>query len=748
MKQEYALQFIEVFNKEWAELGKDFELLLFKDIDASLFKARKLAELLVKEVYIQEEMEYPSYANQAEKNMLLINEGIIEDNVFSALDRIRRMGNAAIHADKKIPISDAFKVHHNLFFIVKWFVESYVLSPDKEVPPYQDLQFETLDEKVKKLLEEYIPDYLKKEEQQPTEVEIGEETELPTLHNSFLLYQLSKLRESSQEAVEGYQELSNFKKYMHVKRPIQDIFEEHLQECKDSPGSKLIFLCGSVGDGKSHLLGYLSTTKPDLMNHFKIHNDATESFDPRKNSMDTLSEVLEPFSDSLIEESSEKLILAINLGVLHNFIESTYAHEKYQKLKAYIEEARVFESGVISSPAEHDTFKLVNFADYHSFELTQNGPISTYMSALFESITKEDSDNPFYVAYQKDKEKFVYNPLLINFKMFSSKSMQQQIIQLIVKTIMKDKIIISSRELLNFVHDILVPSSEELKTHDFIDMLPHLLPNLLFDGGDKSPVLKMLGNQDPIHYRTQEVDENLVSLYNSGNYYVYYRDIIFDSSAQEWIQLLEPVENIAFLDKDTKRELSELLIRASFLYDSHLKESFKDTVYENYMKFLYAYNTNNGRNLLDLYFEVEKSIYHWKGSPTNGYLYLDEEGNSIRIAEPIQIKKEMVTIENEPQEIIYRFTPTLFLGFRCAPYKQIHQVEIDLPLYEMIGKVLHGYRLNRKDRENSIQFIKFIDSLLPFGQQQEEILIKDVKTQFMFRLEYEEFFGFKFSREG
>ncbi|WP_243355802.1 DNA phosphorothioation-dependent restriction protein DptF [Bacillus litorisediminis] len=752
--QEYAVQFIEVYNKEWAELGKDFERSLFEDTEAALLKARKLMELLVKELYVLEEMEYPTYGNQAEKNMLLKNEGVLDDEIFSALDRIRRMGNSAAHGDKKIPFSDALKVHSNVYTVCKWFMESYVVDPIQTIPEYQDPKFENIDEKLKKLLAEFLPSYLgnvegKQIEKQPRENDKVVAGTLPTLHKSHLLYQLNKLRESSQEAVEGYQELSDFKQYMHVKRPIQETLENCLQECVESPGSKLIFLCGSVGDGKSHLLGYLSTTKHELMSKFKIHNDATESFDPKKNSLDTLAEVLEPFSDEQLEHSNGKLILAINLGVLHNFIESPYAEDKYKKLKQYIEEAKVFDPGHISTPPEHKNFKLVNFADYHSFELTKEGPMSTYMSQLFSKITNPVPDNPFYAAYQADVKEFNMNPLLLNYEMFSSKSVQQQIIQLIIKTIMRDKIILSSRALLNFIYDIIVPTSlYEMRTSDIVDMLPHLLPNLLFEGGDKSPILQMLGNQDPIHYRSMELDRQLISLHNTGSYYVFFRDVIYDSSAQSWIQLLEPIENVAFLEQDVRRELSELFIRACYLYDSHLKDSFKDYVYNEYMQYLYAYNTNQSFKLQNLYYNIEKSIFLWKGSPKNGYIYLDDEGKKIRIAEPLILTPNPISISNEESEIVYRFSSTLLLGFSCEPDETVHTVEIDLPLYEMIVKVLKGYKLNKKDREDSIQFIEFIEKLLPFGKQKQEIMIKDSENQLMFRFNYNaKFQAYSFARE-
>ena len=132
----------------------------------------------------------------------------------------------------------------------------------------------------------------------------------------------------------------------------------------------------------------------------------------------------------------------------------------------------------------------------------------------------------------------------------------------------------------------------------------------------------------------------------------------------------------------------------------------------------------------------------------NNYIYIDEEGSGIRIAEPLQLKTSATTIKNEEDEVVRRFTPTLFLGFKCEPYSDVHLVEIDLPLYEMVTNVLNGYRLNKKDREDSIQFIDFIEKLLPFGRQQEEILIKDMEQRLTFRLQYNDEFGsYSFSRE-
>lgn len=754
-RQDFAFSFIHKDYPEWAVLAWDFEKLLFTDMEASLVKARKLAEAILKESYNKEQIEYNQYSSFAEKLMFFKNDGVIDEDIFKSFDRIRRMGNLAAHEHKKIPFSDGLKVHTNLYKILKWYLESYSRY-DFLVPEYQDPKPENLDEKVRKLIGEYIPTFLKDnvpEKENSSTVntvvnpEIKTEQDFKT-NGSFLLYQLSKLRESSLDAVEGYKGLSTFKKYMHIKRPIEEKLENIILEGSNATSSRLVLLCGSVGDGKSHLLSQMNTTIPEAMNKFKIHNDATESFDPRKNSLDTLAEVLEEFSDEKIGLRNHKLILAINLGVLNNFLESSYS-ENYKHLKQYVLNANVFASNAITKPENHNIFRMVNFSDYKLFELSQSGPVSSYITSLFERITKNDIENPFFVAYEKDKMVADVNPLLINYQMFSSPSVQKQIIQLIIKTISKDKVLISSRALLNFIFDILVPSSmDEIRTSDFVDMLPSLLPNLLFEGIEKSQFLRLMANQDPIHKRIKEVDEKLISLNNSGNYYTFFRDVIYDQTAQEWLEHLNNIEQPVLLDKDTRRELSELFIRASYLYESHLLTSFKDKVYKDYMKYLFAYNTDKKQLLQNLYYEIEKAIYLWKGSPKSDFLFIDEESSILRIAEALQLRKAPVTITNEQTEVIERFTPTLFLGFKCGVDPTVHRVEIDLPLYQMVIKVLNGYRLNKKDREDSIQFIDFIEKLLPYGRQHEEILIKDVEHNNTFLLKYDpDFEVYTFSKE-
>ena len=74
-----------------------------------------------------------------------------------------------------------------------------------------------------------------------------------------------------------------------------------------------------------------------LLDSFELYNDATESSAPQLTSIDTLAEKLTPFNDENCNtDDGFKMILAINLGTLNNFIESEKG-KSFSAIKKYVE---------------------------------------------------------------------------------------------------------------------------------------------------------------------------------------------------------------------------------------------------------------------------------------------------------------------------------------------------------------------------------------------------------------------------
>ena len=182
-----------------------------------------------------------------------------------------------------------------------------------------------------------------------------------------LIQELSKLKESSKEAVEGLNTFSKFKTYMHVNRDVQDELQQIILKAAKENSAQLILVCGSVGDGKSHIISYFKNKYPDVMSNFTLHNDATESLEPNKTSMDTLNDVLDNFSDEKIGTSTEKLILAINLGTLNNFIDSEYG-KRFTVLQKYVESKKILEKSIIENRFDSSSnIQFINFSDYNLY---------------------------------------------------------------------------------------------------------------------------------------------------------------------------------------------------------------------------------------------------------------------------------------------------------------------------------------------------------------------------------------------
>lgn len=556
-----------------------------------------------------------------------------------------------------------------------------------------------------------------------------------------LLKELSKLKNSSKEAVESNDNFSDFKEYMHVNRSIQNDFIKELERVQNEDSNHLIILCGSVGDGKSHLLAYLKTKKPELYNKFIIHNDATESFDPNKSAIDTLSHVLQPFNNENFETSKDKIVLAINLGVLSKFLESKYCANEFTKLRDIINESNILEK-TISKNISQDKVSFITFSDYNMFELNDNVDSnytsSKYISTLFKKVSAKTEDNPFYIAYKKDKEQNIENPLIFNYEMFSDDDVQDIIIQYLIKIFIKYKKIVSTRELLNFIYEIIVPP-ESFNGKFNVKQFKYLLPNLLFNNLDQSDLLKFFNEIDPTNIRNEELD-NLIIDFNIK------KDI--DDALNKYfnmdkISFLLPYLNDFDLDKMKKYEKEEfynILIHFSVFYGkSTLKESFKDENYLEFLKYLYYYNIRNHKLYKTLFNQVKKSIFKWKDVYKKSYICIDEL-NSFKVFKNLQLKNKHEDIgENLLNDLSLgnRFKTSIKISFAVKPNENKIPLEIDFRLYEYIKKLNQGFKPNKSEKEDLTVYNEFIDNLIN-EDSDNDLIIKSLDTGKIFDFEYDD----------
>lgn len=560
-------------------------------------------------------------------------------------------------------------------------------------------------------------------------------------NNLCLIEVLKKLKESSKEAVENIQSFSTFKKYMHVERKVQSELKELFDKCLQSTESQLILVCGGVGDGKSHLISYFKENYPNIASNFHIHNDATESFEPKKTSIDTLSEVLSDFSDeNLINGRRKKLILAINLGALSNFIDSDYK-TIFSNFRDYVISKSILDSKVVdNSFDDNSNFQFINFSDYHLYSLVPEGVRSQYMKELLKKITKSSSDNVFYEAY---KEKCLNScicaekcPIKFNYEFLSDNNNQDKLIQILIEGIVKYRLIISTRAFLNFIYDSIVniyfesiPSNEirdKISALNFNDYISFLTPYMLFEHKELSNIFDILANLDPTNRRSEKLDEIIIKLNTIDNIYSLFDYYI---EMRRYTTLEGILTDMNFIDsmKNKKNELVKLFVRLYKFKPKIDSIVLNDGIYEEFVKNLYLQNKGNKSNLKILYKNIKESIYKWNGDSSNNTINLFIGRNQLKykISQKHNIEPDISTLKENTDFELYRFLPHLLIKFKKDDSNEGYEINIDYSLYLLLKKVCHGYRPNKKDKENFVSFVEFNDKIMLLGEQENSLLFEE-----------------------
>lgn len=735
------------------ELADGMEKTVYTDPDSSTMKGNKFLELLVEYIC--------SYENLRSKNSLSANINRFKEyNIISyefkqKFHAAREVRNVAVHNKRPSTDKEAFRLVALLHTISVWFYKKYngdsskILKfnkslideknkvdtpsiPDNQGVPINDtkgLDEESIRTIFEDVISEKFDSFVKNgnvggdNASEETSSEDNSKFNLKKYKGSYLLNELSKLKKSSKESVEDSEGFNNyFKKYMHINRDIQEELYNKLIEAKDKNKSHLIMLAGSVGDGKSHLLSFMQNYHPDLMDNFDVHNDATESFDPNLTAIETLKIVLSPFNDENIYKSHKKLILAINLGILSNFFEDDKISNDFSILKSKLDEINIFDASSITENVSDEYLSIVNFADYKLYELDDEQVTSKFISELIYRITNESDENPFYSAYKKDISLGIINPVIYNYQMLMNTDVHQVIVENLIKCIIKNKMLINTRELINFFYEILVPAdfNKDYDMSNFYKYVDVLLPALFFNTENRSEILKNMIYQSPINFRNVKIDQLLISLNTLDMDYII-KTYFDDYSEFEIFKHYLLSDDYKKLDRSRKNKIKENLIYfASFFGKNSIKNAFTDEIYDEYIKYLYNFNYN--ADLRNLFRQVEHAIFKWKGSIKNDYLIIDNLPN-FDVSKKISLdfrKNEVIdkTVENRFKD----FISFNFLvdeqecmeechGDQCV-FNNCVNLKVDYLLFEIIYKINKGYKPNKNEKENLLVFNDFIDNIL------------------------------------
>lgn len=540
--------------------------------------------------------------------------------------------------------------------------------------------------------------------------------------------ELNRLRKSSSDSIDGIGKFDDFKKYMHVSRSVEEDLIEILHKIEISGKKSLVLLCGSAGDGKSHLLSYLKNDLR-LLDNYVVYNDATESSAPSKTAIETLNEALQGFSDENLDLPGDNFILAINLGVLSNFVESSYG-DSFKQLHEYVINSNILTNQLNEKGYEENSaFQHVSFSDYHMYNLTAQGIKPEYIEKILEKIFIMDEENPFYIVYNNNCQDCPLSekcPVKHNFEFLANEKNRNYVANALVEVTIKDKEILTTREILNYIYDIVVAQSFNYKkmarsSTNEVSFLKEYISDttlsLMYEYTDKSLLLNQLRKYDPLLERSEQDDEDAISYYVSSDVSKEVTNVIGRESYSKVLCQTSAIEKINS-DKILKAQLFNVLERLKKIQVG--KKS--DDAYSSFLSTLYYFNTGTKKKYGELYGLVEEAIIQWCGNEDRDHICFDDLHEGIALYEHIEFEPyldDSTSIQKNDE--LQRFLPFITVKYENKKTGEVIPLDIDYSLYEMIYKLAAGYIQTAEDRNNHADFISFIQKILRTGSADKEV---------------------------
>ncbi|MFN3194258.1 MAG: DNA phosphorothioation-dependent restriction protein DptF [Aureliella sp.] len=264
-------------------------------------------------------------------------------------------------------------------------------------------------------------------------------------------------------------EAAKLKKYLYVRTPV----EKALTECLDeSTEKRIVFLCGSSGDGKSEVFRRIHKK---YATNFDFHLDATHSFDPGKNAIETLDDLFRDY-----KTGDRPLVVGINIGMLGNY-EADGATEHDDIKQGILQFLR-------GEPATQSKISFINFEAYRKFELKGDQIEAPFIGPLLKKICDSNEANPIYAEFCKSDST---SSLHQNFKLLCVPEIQDRICALLFYAHLKFDQFLTARTILDFVFQILAG------------------PGTIFDNlfcGQGSELVESIQKLDPCHARSKRLD--------------------------------------------------------------------------------------------------------------------------------------------------------------------------------------------------------------------------------------------------
>lgn len=487
-------------------------------------------------------------------------------------------------------------------------------------------------------------------------------------------------------------DLAAVKSDLYVTMPIEDdLFNLLNQIAKDS--KKIIFLCGSSGDGKSELL--LRAMKQFDQPHIKFHLDATHSFAPHDTAVDTLNQLFDEF-----EVGNHSLVIGINVGMLGNYAVEAKDPQIGTVLKSYLEEKE-----------GSDGFEFLSFEDYPKFEITKHGYEAEFVAKILKKITNPES--LLYRTYSNCKEnglKSQEKRIFINYGLLCFDEIQKVIIELLLKVRLFRNQFITTRTFLDLIYELVMGDG-------------YIFDNIF--NSKNNEILDKLQEFDPVFLKAKLIDRFFISyqLKEVSEDFNDFKKEIFEKFKLEELNDAHSYIRLFYL-------LKSYPLTSSF--HKKFEEDFSEKMLENYLQIYRQHeffdpDPSSVKPLRDYYNnDLLASLRNYinKKSPYLGAdQYLIREYSDYQIIANLKFTADLNALKQNPRTVAGTFFHVHLKVKDCGKI----DFPVDINLFDLLTKLKSGYRPNKNDRSVVIRLNEIVSRILILGNRSKELTFKQIE---------------------
>lgn len=538
-------------------------------------------------------------------------------------------------------------------------------------------------------------------------------------HKTRLERRLQRLNHGSQQAVQNGSGLTDLDRYLHVRRPVEDSVRNELKAIQRDGGG-LLLLVGSAGDGKSHLISIVKESGE--FGDFAFHNDGTESGGPTLSAVETLKYALSEFADSRIDETDDKMVVAINLGKLLDLADDPDVKLGFRYLA---ETGGALSGDLLPEKTGHPRIHVVSMAHQQAFEMHVDDdseyPFSSvFMSGILDRLVEPNEANPFYKDFQDDiKNTTEPDPVLLNYRMLCMPSVRDTLVKLIIEASFRFNLMFTPRDYFDFIYSIIVPKNLA-RYNESEDFFSTSLPNLVFDGSDNK-IQRALSRLDPIKTCSIDHDRSLSKLYSM---FAFTPDLFDGMDADLTDSFGEILERFYQNHLDDKSNICALQFRLQHLLEYHSDSN----AFKAFVRDLVGYwreDTDCWERIADM---VSAAIPRHYGTyiSYDDLIPLNIQGANYKLFAYLRLPDCHFQPDFNKEEP-HVFDPAIAAKwiFEKEGHSHILSLRLDYVLYEHLYELLGGKLSTSFDNDRNLAFSRFVRDLAKLSNAGSEVKVVD-----------------------